>query len=169
MFKIAYLGKLILNLDLAQSQNLINCFLSQGLPILKILRTFIHNFLSTSNPVHWRTDALTTGDRIYLPNFVGNATVEWYLHWCCRAVPYQVTSGRCRICKSSVHQPGSHYCQGCAYKKGLCNLSKVSHLPTFVCYCCFTAVAEQTKVTVSRSIHWVNPAVNPVVLNAYCR
>ena len=24
----------------------------------------------------------------------------------------------CRICKSSVHQPGSHYCQGCAYKKG---------------------------------------------------
>ncbi|XP_055672328.1 cysteine-rich PDZ-binding protein isoform X1 [Falco peregrinus] len=23
----------------------------------------------------------------------------------------------CRICKSSVHQPGSHYCQGCAYKK----------------------------------------------------
>ncbi|XP_023780276.1 cysteine-rich PDZ-binding protein isoform X1 [Cyanistes caeruleus] len=25
----------------------------------------------------------------------------------------------CRICKSSVHQPGSHYCQGCAYKKAL--------------------------------------------------
>ncbi|CAI5658565.1 unnamed protein product [Oreochromis niloticus] len=25
----------------------------------------------------------------------------------------------CRICKSSVHQAGSHYCQGCAYKKGL--------------------------------------------------
>uniref|UniRef100_A0A8B9BBX9 Cysteine-rich PDZ-binding protein n=1 Tax=Anser brachyrhynchus TaxID=132585 RepID=A0A8B9BBX9_9AVES len=25
----------------------------------------------------------------------------------------------CRICKSSVHQPGSHYCQGCAYKKEL--------------------------------------------------
>ncbi|KAM9297645.1 cysteine-rich PDZ-binding protein isoform 2-T2 [Morus bassanus] len=25
----------------------------------------------------------------------------------------------CRICKSSVHQPGSHYCQGCAYKKGI--------------------------------------------------
>uniref|UniRef100_A0AAX7UW49 Cysteine-rich PDZ-binding protein n=1 Tax=Astatotilapia calliptera TaxID=8154 RepID=A0AAX7UW49_ASTCA len=24
----------------------------------------------------------------------------------------------CRICKSSVHQAGSHYCQGCAYKKG---------------------------------------------------
>ncbi|PVD26416.1 hypothetical protein C0Q70_14092 [Pomacea canaliculata] len=24
---------------------------------------------------------------------------------------------KCRVCKSSVHQPGSHYCQGCAYKK----------------------------------------------------
>lgn len=28
----------------------------------------------------------------------------------------------CRICKSSVHQPGSHYCQGCAYKKGICSM-----------------------------------------------
>ncbi|XP_025104787.1 cysteine-rich PDZ-binding protein-like [Pomacea canaliculata] len=27
---------------------------------------------------------------------------------------------KCRVCKSSVHQPGSHYCQGCAYKKGIC-------------------------------------------------
>jgi len=27
---------------------------------------------------------------------------------------------KCRICKSSVHQKGSHYCQGCAYKKGIC-------------------------------------------------
>ncbi|XP_064174117.1 cysteine-rich PDZ-binding protein isoform X1 [Anguilla rostrata] len=26
----------------------------------------------------------------------------------------------CRICKSSVHQSGSNYCQGCAYKKGIC-------------------------------------------------
>ncbi|XP_072366772.1 cysteine-rich PDZ-binding protein isoform X1 [Scyliorhinus torazame] len=26
----------------------------------------------------------------------------------------------CRICKSSVHQAGSNYCQGCAYKKGIC-------------------------------------------------
>lgn len=25
---------------------------------------------------------------------------------------------KCRICKTSVHQVGSHYCQGCAYKKG---------------------------------------------------
>ncbi|XP_002732348.1 cysteine-rich PDZ-binding protein-like [Saccoglossus kowalevskii] len=27
---------------------------------------------------------------------------------------------KCRICKQSVHQVGSHYCQGCAYKKGIC-------------------------------------------------
>uniref|UniRef100_A0A8C2V438 Cysteine-rich PDZ-binding protein n=1 Tax=Chinchilla lanigera TaxID=34839 RepID=A0A8C2V438_CHILA len=26
----------------------------------------------------------------------------------------------CRICKSSVHQPGSHYYHGCAYKKSIC-------------------------------------------------
>uniref|UniRef100_A0A3P9LSJ8 Cysteine-rich PDZ-binding protein n=1 Tax=Oryzias latipes TaxID=8090 RepID=A0A3P9LSJ8_ORYLA len=35
--------------------------------------------------------------------------------------PYSKTGfAICRICKSSVHQPGSHYCQGCAYKKGIC-------------------------------------------------
>merc|ERR1712136_99532 len=28
--------------------------------------------------------------------------------------------GRCKICKTTVHQMGSHYCQGCAYKKGIC-------------------------------------------------
>lgn len=26
----------------------------------------------------------------------------------------------CRICRSKVHQVGSHYCQACAYKKGIC-------------------------------------------------
>ncbi|MPC34236.1 Cysteine-rich PDZ-binding protein [Portunus trituberculatus] len=26
----------------------------------------------------------------------------------------------CRICRSKVHQAGSHFCQGCAYKKGIC-------------------------------------------------
>lgn len=36
-----------------------------------------------------------------------------------RFTPYQ-TFTKCRICKSSVHQSGSHYCQGCAYKKGIC-------------------------------------------------
>ncbi|KAM3859867.1 cysteine-rich PDZ-binding protein [Diretmus argenteus] len=35
--------------------------------------------------------------------------------------PYSKTGfAICRICKSSVHQSGSHYCQGCAYKKGIC-------------------------------------------------
>uniref|UniRef100_A0A3Q3KWD1 Cysteine-rich PDZ-binding protein n=1 Tax=Mastacembelus armatus TaxID=205130 RepID=A0A3Q3KWD1_9TELE len=35
--------------------------------------------------------------------------------------PYSKTGfATCRICKSSVHQSGSHYCQGCAYKKGIC-------------------------------------------------
>ncbi len=27
---------------------------------------------------------------------------------------------KCRICKHSVHQVGSHYCQTCAYQKGIC-------------------------------------------------
>ena len=26
--------------------------------------------------------------------------------------PYQTSFEKCRICKTSVHQPGSHYCQG---------------------------------------------------------
>ncbi|KAJ7987771.1 hypothetical protein DPEC_G00329960 [Dallia pectoralis] len=34
--------------------------------------------------------------------------------------PGKTGFGICRICKSSVHQSGSHYCQGCAYKKGIC-------------------------------------------------
>merc|ERR1712168_1691615 len=29
---------------------------------------------------------------------------------------------KCRICKCSVHQQGSHYCQSCAYKKGMCSM-----------------------------------------------
>ncbi|CAH1793097.1 unnamed protein product [Owenia fusiformis] len=37
-----------------------------------------------------------------------------------RFSPYQSEFKKCRICKTSVHQPGSHYCQGCAYKKGIC-------------------------------------------------
>lgn len=34
--------------------------------------------------------------------------------------PYSKSFEKCRICKTVVHQPGSHYCQGCAYKKGIC-------------------------------------------------
>lgn len=28
----------------------------------------------------------------------------------------------CRICRQKVHQKGSHYCQSCAYKKGICSM-----------------------------------------------
>ncbi|KAK4336450.1 Cysteine-rich PDZ-binding protein [Rhodotorula toruloides] len=30
--------------------------------------------------------------------------------------------GRCEVCKTVVARPGAKYCQGCAYKKGLCAL-----------------------------------------------
>ncbi|CAH3159970.1 unnamed protein product, partial [Pocillopora meandrina] len=33
--------------------------------------------------------------------------------------PY-TTFNKCRICKQTVHQAHSHYCQSCAYKKGIC-------------------------------------------------
>lgn len=33
--------------------------------------------------------------------------------------PYSV---KCKICKQKVHQLGSHYCQGCAYKLGICSM-----------------------------------------------
>ncbi|KAK4289841.1 hypothetical protein Pmani_012578 [Petrolisthes manimaculis] len=34
--------------------------------------------------------------------------------------PYTTTFAECRICRTKVHQAGSHFCQGCAYKKGIC-------------------------------------------------
>ncbi|CAI8011678.1 Cysteine-rich PDZ-binding protein [Geodia barretti] len=37
-----------------------------------------------------------------------------------RFTPYTTSFNKCRICKQVVHQAGSHYCQGCAYKKGIC-------------------------------------------------
>ncbi|CAM1294010.1 CRIPT (predicted) [Pycnogonum litorale] len=36
----------------------------------------------------------------------------------------------CRICKSQVHQVGSHYCQACAYKKGICAMCGKKMLDT---------------------------------------
>ncbi|KAK4519648.1 uncharacterized protein ATC70_009885 [Mucor velutinosus] len=27
---------------------------------------------------------------------------------------------KCRLCKTKVHQDKAHYCQDCAYKKGIC-------------------------------------------------
>lgn len=32
--------------------------------------------------------------------------------------PYTKEFKKCRICKQTVHQVGSHYCQACAYKVG---------------------------------------------------
>lgn len=37
-----------------------------------------------------------------------------------RVDPYGQTLRPCRICRTKVHQLGSHYCQACAYKKGIC-------------------------------------------------
>jgi len=34
-----------------------------------------------------------------------------------RVVPY---AQKCKICKSKVHQAGGHYCNNCAYRKGIC-------------------------------------------------
>lgn len=35
-----------------------------------------------------------------------------------------------RICKQKVHQSGSHYCQACAYKKGICAMCGKKMLDT---------------------------------------
>uniref|UniRef100_T1GFK2 Cysteine-rich PDZ-binding protein n=1 Tax=Megaselia scalaris TaxID=36166 RepID=T1GFK2_MEGSC len=37
-----------------------------------------------------------------------------------KANPVGTSFKPCRICRSKVHQAGSHYCQSCAYKKGIC-------------------------------------------------
>ena len=34
--------------------------------------------------------------------------------------PYTSNFQKCRICRTTVHQVVSHYCQACAYKKGIC-------------------------------------------------
>ncbi|XP_055705714.1 cysteine-rich PDZ-binding protein [Phlebotomus papatasi] len=36
--------------------------------------------------------------------------------------PIAKTFPPCRICRQKVHQAGSHYCQSCAYKKGICSM-----------------------------------------------
>ncbi|KAI9204245.1 PDZ-binding protein [Polychytrium aggregatum] len=41
--------------------------------------------------------------------------------------PYEA---KCRICKQNVHQRGSFYCQGCAYKNGICAMCGVQILDT---------------------------------------
>ncbi|VDP96440.1 unnamed protein product [Echinostoma caproni] len=39
--------------------------------------------------------------------------------------PYTKSFRKCRICAQSVHQPGSHYCHSCAFKKGICAMCGV--------------------------------------------
>ncbi|KAI8888461.1 hypothetical protein K501DRAFT_240414 [Backusella circina FSU 941] len=34
-----------------------------------------------------------------------------------RFSPYEA---KCKLCKTKVHQEKAHYCQDCAYKKGIC-------------------------------------------------
>ncbi|CAG9797419.1 unnamed protein product [Chironomus riparius] len=29
---------------------------------------------------------------------------------------------KCRICQAKMHQEGAHYCQTCAFKKGICSM-----------------------------------------------
>ncbi len=47
-----------------------------------------------------------------------------------RSSPYSTKFEKCRICKTVVHQAGSYYCQGCAYKKGICAMCGVKILDT---------------------------------------
>ncbi|CAH8641842.1 unnamed protein product [Schistosoma guineensis] len=42
-----------------------------------------------------------------------------------RFSPYSNAFPRCRICAQTVHQPGSYYCQQCAFKKGICSMCGV--------------------------------------------
>ncbi len=44
--------------------------------------------------------------------------------------PYTSKFEKCRFCKQVVHQAGSNYCQGCAYKKGICSMCGVKILDT---------------------------------------
>ncbi|KAI9337553.1 microtubule-associated protein CRIPT-domain-containing protein [Obelidium mucronatum] len=41
--------------------------------------------------------------------------------------PYET---RCKLCKTRVHQEGSHYCQNCSYKNGICAMCGVKILDT---------------------------------------
>ncbi|KAI8824418.1 PDZ-binding protein [Fimicolochytrium jonesii] len=39
-------------------------------------------------------------------------------------------AAKCKVCKQTVHQAGRHYCQGCAYKNGICAMCGVQILDT---------------------------------------
>ncbi|CUT98969.1 Cysteine rich PDZ binding protein [Echinococcus multilocularis] len=44
--------------------------------------------------------------------------------------PYSKAFRKCRICGQSVHQPEAHYCQSCAFKKGICAMCGVRLVDT---------------------------------------
>ena len=44
--------------------------------------------------------------------------------------PYQDNFEKCRICRTKVHQIKAHYCQECAYKKGICAMCGIKILKT---------------------------------------
>ncbi|CAI2191155.1 10716_t:CDS:2 [Funneliformis geosporum] len=46
-----------------------------------------------------------------------------------RFKPYE---NKCKICKSRVHQEHAHYCQGCAYKQGICAMCGKQILDTSI-------------------------------------
>lgn len=39
-----------------------------------------------------------------------------------RFAPSTGSFKKCRLCKCNVHHPKAHYCQGCAFKKGICSM-----------------------------------------------
>jgi len=47
-----------------------------------------------------------------------------------RFSPYTTKFVKCKICKATVHQPGSTYCQSCSYKLGICSMCGVKILQT---------------------------------------
>jgi len=44
--------------------------------------------------------------------------------------PYTTKFSKCKVCKSTIHQTGSTYCQGCAYKLGICSMCGIKILET---------------------------------------
>ncbi|KAL9954342.1 hypothetical protein ACROYT_G041866 [Oculina patagonica] len=69
----------------------------------------------------WEARTLTTAPSL-LPSIFYNNSALTKSHDCTYKDvfnPYS-TFNKCKICKQTVHQAHSHYCQGCAYKKGIC-------------------------------------------------
>ena len=59
--------------------------------------------------------------------------------------PYE-RFNKCGICKQTVHQKHSHYCQQCAYKNGATTHLRcvATHSSTGICAMCGVKVADTT-------------------------